>query len=179
MNLDISIDEAKNDEVFFKLYEKNIYDILFIEYDKNIWYGILNNILHINEKQKIIIVSDTFGCSRGNDCITCQKKYNVDVLIKPILDIKTSELFKREFICEEFGVNELQFKLMQLNKQLNLEYGSISMDLERMTYKLDMLTGHRQILALSELVSWLNDMGLKYEVLPNFDVKILSNSSKG
>jgi len=174
MNLDVNIDEVINDAVFFELYEKNIYDIVFIEYEKNIWKNIINNILDINIKQKIILINDTFGCSSSNDCITCQQKYNVNILIKPILDIKTSELFKKKFICEEFGINELEFKLIQLNKQLNLEYGTTSMDLETMTYKLDMLTGHRQILALSELISGLNEMGQKYEVLPNFDVRILT-----
>ncbi len=174
MKLDIKIDEVKNDINFFELYEKNIYDILFVEYSKNIWEDILNNILHINESQKIILISDTFGCSISNDCIACQKKYNVNILIKPILDIKTSELFMRKFICEEYETNELQFKLLQLNRQLNLDHGTISIDLKTLTYKFESLSGHRQILALSDLVSELNKIELKYEVLHNFDVKIFT-----
>jgi len=174
MKLDIKIDEVKSDINFFELYERNIYDILFVEYSENVWEDILNNILHVNESQKIILLSDTFGCSISNDCIACQKKYNVNILIKPILDIKTSELFMRKFICEEYETNELQFKLLQLNRQLNLDHGSISIDLKTLTYKFESLSGHRQIIALSDLISELNKKELKYVVLHNFDVKILT-----
>ncbi|NQY92527.1 MAG: hypothetical protein HRT43_00035, partial [Campylobacteraceae bacterium] len=101
-------------------------------------------------------------------------KYNVNILIKPILDIKTSELFVRKFICEEYTKSELQFKLLQLNRQLNLDHSSISIELKTLTYKLETLRGYRQVLALSDLVSSLNKMDLKYEVFHNFDVKILT-----
>ncbi len=80
----------------------------------------------------------------------------------------------RKFICEEYETNELQFKLLQLNRQLNLDHGNISIDLKTLTYKFDTLTGHRQILALSDLVAELNKKELKYEVLHNFDVKIIT-----
>jgi len=174
MNLDISVDEAKDDTIFFELYERNIYDIVFVEYCENVWKSIINNILYRNESQKIILVSDTFGCSVSNNCLDCQKKYNVNLLIKPILDIKTSELFLRKIVCEEYENSELQFKLLQLNKQLNLDHGTIKIDLETLTYSFDTLKDHMQILALSDLVFSLNKMNLKYEVFHNFDVKILT-----
>jgi len=174
MKLDIKIDEVENEMSFFELYEKNIYDILFVEYSEDIWKNILNNIIHTNARQKIILISNTFACSLNNDCVACQKKYNVNILIKPILDIKTSELFMRKFICEEYETNELQFKLLQLNKQLNLDHGTISFDIKTLTYKFESLIGHRQILALSDLVSELNKKELKYEVLHNFDVKVFT-----
>jgi len=174
MNLDISVDEAKDDTIFFELYERNIYDIVFVEYCENVWKSIINNILYRNESQKIILVSDTFGCSVSNNCLDCQKKYNVNLVIKPILDIKTSELFLRKIVCEEYENSELQFKLLQLNKQLNLDHGTIKIDLETLTYSFDTLKDHMQILALSDLVFSLNKMNLKYEVFHNFDVKILT-----
>jgi len=174
MNLDINIDEVKNDTSFFELYKQSTYDILFIEYDEDIWKNVLNNILLINVRQKIILISDKFSCSQSNDCEQCQKKYNVNILIKPILDIQTSELFVKKFICEEYRKNELQFKLLQLNRQLNLEHALINIDLELMVFKLDSLVGYQQIMALSDLIYELNKMNIKYEVFPNLDVKILN-----
>jgi len=80
----------------------------------------------------------------------------------------------KKFICEEYRKNELQFKLLQLNRQLNLEHALINIDLELMVFKLDSLVGYQQIMALSDLIYELNKMNIKYEVFPNLDVKILN-----
>lgn len=178
MDLDVVLHEASNEDELLDLYTKDKYDILFLEYSKNIWNSIIQKILHTNTSQNVILLSEEYHCSLNNDCSYCQKNYNVNVLIKPILDINTSHLFSKVISCEEYEKSELQFNLMQLVKKLNVEYVSIDVDLTSYIVTYGALKGYRKVLAIADLVRELNIINLHYEVLPNLDVQILYKEDK-
>jgi len=80
----VSFNKTKNEDIFFSLFDKNTYDLTIVDVTQEIGERIFHNITALNNKQKILVLSKTVTYSGELSCISCAKKYNRKLLLKPI-----------------------------------------------------------------------------------------------
>ena len=161
IHLDLIIDKSYNKDEFFKYYSSNNYDIVCIEYFDTAWAELLKKIIILNDKQRIILLSDDRSCSQINNCDNCQKNLNVNVVIKPILDHEITYLFSKKNICEEYLKSGLEFNLLKICKRLNIKYESINIDINTHIFTFNKISENQKIIILTELVYELNKLNIK------------------
>lgn len=172
MHLNIIADKKTDFESFFNVYNKNSYDIVFIEYSINIWEELVTPIVKVNPAQKIILISNEYGCS-GKNCLPCKEKHNVHIVIKPILNTEIMNLFSKKFKCEEYSRSKLEFNLLTISKKMNFNYGSIDFNRDTYSFEFDNINETKKIMILTDLVSELKNIDIKYKVNENLNVSIL------
>ncbi len=129
--LDILIDKISDYKDGIYLYEKYIYNILFIDFKDDIGKKLLSDILKINSEQRIITINDLADCSKDLGCIYCQTNYDKCKIIKPINMEDIQNIFLNKNVCNpSLCNNDLFFNLTIIDK----EYSTYNLNLNELRF---------------------------------------------
>lgn len=173
INLDIILDKTTSRKVFLEFYDKYNYDVIFIEYLKNIWDELLNYIINTNPMQKIILSTNKYLCSSENNCLVCQEKHNIGTVIKPLLNSEIVDIFVKDFSCEELNRSEMEFNIIKISKKINSKHNAIYLNIDKLVFEFNKVDESKRIVSLTDLTQELKDLNINYTVTDQLDVKIL------
>ena len=117
---DFTLDTLLNYEDFTAINETNPFDVVFVDFSDNDGRKIASSVQRKNPKQKVVLLSDSFGClDNVEDCNVCKETYNILRIVKP-LDINDVPRFFSNRVCEfDFYDNRTVSKLMHISKKYN------------------------------------------------------------
>jgi hypothetical protein len=156
-----------------KEYQNNNFDIVIV--DISTYRETLLQILEINPKQKIIVISDNLDCIDEVGCDICQKKYNKHRLLKPInINILLD-------LLNDFNSHECKYLQTDCFKNIkpilsDITKRFITYDFcsnKNLIYKKENVRSHSFVLDLLEIVGILDNHNTKYEIINGRDIQII------
>lgn len=150
------------------LYEKNKYDVVIINFTLDFGHDILEQILKVDPKQRVITVSEKLIGSEEKGGDYCQAHYNKRRLLKPVDIIELIKLIKN------FDNNECKYKnkfycnkgLIDIMNDIVKRYPNTTYD--KMNHKIHS-ENIRYILDVADLLSKNN---IDYTVVDEHTIKI-------
>ncbi|RXK11724.1 hypothetical protein CP965_13225 [Halarcobacter mediterraneus] len=125
--INIIVDKASSYNDIIYLTKQNQYEKIFVDYD-DIGKKIVNQILKKNPKQKIFLMNENFECPMEKDCYTCRKKYQKNIIIKPLCQNQLTKILSRKFTCESENLSHKEFTLEKIKKKVQQKYPYLTFD---------------------------------------------------
>lgn len=156
------------------LYDKNKYDIVFIDFIDKDGKSFLEYILKNDSAQRIITISDVFECSEKLGCDFCLDNYNKERILKPINYADIIKIFSNsKYRCDSFSNSLLLMQLKQIEKILKQTYSDYDLDVESLTF-----IGKRAKKYDTDffiIIEKLNTHKIEYSVDENSNIKIFDS----
>jgi hypothetical protein len=170
---DLNIDKVSsiNDALF--LYSTHSYDIVLIDYISKEDKNLIQNILNIDAKQFIYILSNKLECIEKNGCNYCCKYHNVSRILKPIKQKDIIKIINKDISCKKYCNDILQMKLYIIEKQIDYSH-NYYLDIKNFIFKKNQNISGTETTFL-QIISKLKEFNILFEVDENYDIQIISN----
>lgn len=127
--LDFIIDKVSDLDDALYMFEKHNYDKVFIDFNDAIGKKLVSKIIEINPEQKMFLLNDEYECIKSPiDCEDCKKRYNKEMIIKPLMQSQLTRILSKNFICENFELSEKEFMLERVKKAVHKKYPYLKFD---------------------------------------------------
>jgi len=157
---------------FCQLYEKKVYDIIFLDsFDKE-GKKISDLILKINPLQRTIILNNKFENLNNVDCNECKNSYNRDSIINPISYNQLLDIVNNKHECEGYKKTKSEFNMQKIKNYILKNFPTLKFDLENEIINISQQSVSLHTSFLVELTQYLNESDIRYSILDNFDIKI-------
>lgn len=165
LSFEINIERVADSNEFIKRYQSSSYDIVFIVFNSDLSSKLLQKVMRMDPRQKIVSINNNLECSGLISCKYCKSETNNFRMFQPFTINDIIKVIKNEKCEIDYCDGSEVSKLYIIAKTIN------SFSFIKKSYRFVTSTSYKDILNnpnLLDLVSILNKNKIQYTIDENF-----------